>query len=136
MQNARCRQNECSFWGWPPRCLASVALCALAACSSDRIELTPESETNTLSPGPDTVPPVTPYGGEDPDPAATETNFFSIGCDEDSDCSVDRRCKLPSADASVPKLQIARDAGVPSDAGLGADAESYPPGLCVLRVVD
>jgi hypothetical protein len=129
MHDPSCREIRCGLGVWPHRFLASVALCALAACSSDRSELTPESANHPLEPS-----PVTPYGGENPDPQATETNFFSIGCDEDSDCSADRRCKLPSADAAVPKLVRVFDAGAARDAG--ADAETYPPGLCVLRVVE
>lgn len=48
--------------------------------------------------------PAAPYagGGEGADPGATETNFFSIPCDEDADCG-EGRCLRP--DSGLPRCE-------------------------------
>jgi hypothetical protein len=65
-----------------------------------------------------------PSEGE-PEPNATETNFFGAGCRKDADCGANRRCELPDPGAAPPAEP---DAGAES-----ADASPplVPVGRCV-----
>ncbi|HEU4577699.1 MAG TPA: hypothetical protein VFS67_05565 [Polyangiaceae bacterium] len=83
-------------------------------------------------------PPAQPPGdpsasGAEPQPTATETNFFGAGCLSDADCGEQRRCEFPvSEDTGAAPSPVGADAGS-SDAG--ADAAVPPPfvprGHCV-----
>jgi hypothetical protein len=69
-------------------------------------------------------------GGE-PQPSATETNFFGAGCRSDADCGENRRCEFPlEADAGASLAP--EDAATP-DAGADAAAPEslVPRGHCV-----
>ena len=73
-----------------------------------------------------------PSGGE-PQPNATETNFFGAGCLSDADCGENRRCEFPvAAETDAAPSPAAKDAG---SADAGADAAAPPPfvprGHCV-----
>jgi hypothetical protein len=62
--------------------------------------------------------------GEEAEPSATETNFFSARCQQDGDCGQTRRCELP-ADAGSARAAV--------DAGSDAAPPDAPPagGRCV-----
>jgi len=74
----------------------------------------PGSEGAGQSPG--TVPPAS---SEEPQPNATETNFFAAGCRVDADCGATRRCEFFPAEGVA-------DAG-PSDAGGASDTRPVAP---------
>jgi len=63
--------------------------------------------------------------GEEAQPSATETNFFSARCQKDADCGEARRCEFPP-DAGPGRVAAA-------DAGPDAQASEPPPpgGRCV-----
>jgi len=85
----------------------------------------PGSEGTGESPG--SVPPAS---SQEPEPNATETNFFTAGCRVDADCGATRRCEF------FPPESVASDAGL-SDAGAPDAAPSEPLGTrgrCVARV--
>jgi len=57
---------------------------------------------------------------ENDGPGATETNFFTLPCSKDSDCSDGKRCILGARVATDAGLAAdAGDAGLASDAGAG-----------------
>ena len=71
-------------------------------------------------------------GGE-PQPNATETNFFGAGCRSDADCGANRRCEFPVAtEADAAPSPAPEDAGSP-DAGADAAVPEtlVPRGHCV-----
>jgi hypothetical protein len=169
------------------RCVVSVGLLSLAACSSDAtlyVEQRPDSPqqgtpSGTDTPGSpsvlgaggdpgsplggapgDSPVPVLPSPSQEPEPNATETNFFAAGCRVDEDCGATRRCEFPPpesvaldagrADAGsdgglfdtrpVGPPPVPPDAGPPpgTDAGAAPDAAPdgppTPRGRCVARV--
>lgn len=63
--------------------------------------------------------------GEQAQPSATETNFFTARCLKDSDCGETRRCEFP-ADAGSERA-AAPDAG----ADAAPQEEPVPAGRCV-----
>jgi hypothetical protein len=71
-------------------------------------------------------------GGE-PQPNATETNFFGAGCRSDADCGANRRCEFPAdaeADAAPnPAPEVSPDAG----ADAAVPETLVPRGHCVAR---
>jgi len=75
-----------------------------------------------LSPPPTDEAPAS-ASGEESQPNATETNFFSALCRQDTDCGETRRCELP-ADAGAATVPAA-------DAGLAAAPAAS--GRCVAR---
>jgi len=88
----------------------------------------PENAGPSVEPGGPLQPPAADEApaaasGEEPQPSATETNFFAAGCRKDADCGEARRCELPL------------DAGAPPEADAGSDAAPpealVPIGHCV-----
>lgn len=92
-------------------------------------------------PSPAETPPVqappeqTPSGsGGEPQPGATETNFFGAGCRSDADCGENRRCEFPVDSEADAATSPAPEAG-----GLDAGADAavpetlVPRGHCVAR---
>jgi hypothetical protein len=75
---------------------------------------TPDGTYGLPGPEPMSAPP------EDEEPGATETNFLTPPCRQDSDCNAGRRCILgarAAADAGAATAD-AGDAGLASDAGV------------------
>jgi hypothetical protein len=75
---------------------------------------TPDGTDGLPGPEPMSTPP------ESDGPGATETNFLTPPCRQDSDCNDGRRCILPAraaADAGAATAD-AGDAGLASDAGV------------------
>jgi hypothetical protein len=79
----------------------------------------------------DPLPTDPSASGGEPQPSATETNFFGAGCLSDADCGENRRCEFP-VEADAAPSPVADDAGRPD---AGADAAVPPPfvprGHCV-----
>lgn len=90
---------------------------------------------------PETPPPVqappeqapSASSGE-PQPGATETNFFGAGCRSDADCGANRRCEFPvdsEADAATsPALEAG---GLDAGADAAVPETLVPRGHCVAR---
>lgn len=73
-------------------------------------------------------------GGE-PQPSATETNFFGAGCRSDADCGENRRCEFPvDSEVDAAASPAPGSAGSP-DAGADAAVPEtlVPRGHCVAR---
>ena len=71
--------------------------------------------------------------GEEPQPGATETNFFGAGCRSDADCGENRRCEFPvDSEADAAPSPVPEGAGS-SDAGADAAVPEtlVPRGHCV-----
>jgi len=87
------------------------------------------------NPAPVQAPPAgdpSASGGE-PQPNATETNFFGAGCRSDADCGESRRCEFPvETEADAAPSPAPEDAGSP-DAGADAAVPEtlVPRGHCV-----
>jgi hypothetical protein len=86
--------------------------------------LAPDDTYGLPGPEPMSTPP------EDEEPGATETNFLTPPCRQDSDCNAGRRCILDAraaADAGAAAAG-AGDAGLASDAGAGFGFCERPDG--------
>jgi hypothetical protein len=89
------------------------------------------ADTPGMNPSPSESPATVPLPpGDEPEPNATETNFFSAGCRRDADCGNTRRCQFPP-DAGDRVAAPAADAGAGADAG--APEPLTPSGRCVAR---
>ena len=93
----------------------------------------PASPSDSAPGGSSSPPEETPgavpaASGGEPQPSATETNFFGAGCRKDADCGETRRCEFPDP-AARPAPTAESDAG----AGDSADAAPLPVsvGHCV-----
>jgi hypothetical protein len=118
------------------RWFASGALLAAAACAggSDASVVGNETRSGSASEAPAVVPfsadgaqqpgPGEPQG---PEPNATETNFITLVCWEDSDCP-GGTCQLYASDAGAPaSASSATDAGTPD-----VDRSGPPLGRCLI----
>lgn len=129
------------------RCLASVALVAAAGCTGGA-DVSPEvnapggapltpapgaprSDLPFLGESPGAVPPA-PGGQEvqEPEPNATETNFITLICWQDSDCP-GGTCQAYASDAGARAAALPQDAGTP-DSGPDVGALGPPRGRCVI----
>jgi hypothetical protein len=118
------------------RCLASGALLAAAACAdgSDASLVGNEGRPGSASETPSVTPfsadgPPQPGPGEsgEPEPNATETNFITLVCWEDSDCP-SGTCQLYASDAGArAAAPSAADAGTPD-----VDRSGPPLGRCLI----
>jgi hypothetical protein len=116
------------------RWLVSGALLAAAACAggSDASVVGNETRSGSASEAPAVVPfsadgapqpgPGEPQG---PEPNATETNFITLVCWEDSDCP-SGTCQLYASDAGT-MAPPAADAGIPD-----VDRSGPPLGRCLI----
>lgn len=87
--------RRAAAWGcprlpWPRLRAATAAFALLAGCASDsqRAEGNPSDDS----------------ASEGEAPNATETNFFTVPCDEDADCAEGSRCVQPSDQDGGPSL--------------------------------
>jgi hypothetical protein len=78
-----------TFLRWPCFGAAAVATVLFTGCVSESGRA--ESGTNDESAEPYSTP-------EGENPNATETNFFTIPCDEDADCADGERCIQTASD--------------------------------------
>lgn len=103
-----------------------MALCVLAACSSND---TASLSTATRAPL-SGEPPVSPASTPDRDPCATETNFLALVCFSDADCApAGGYCEpYPEADAGAqpPSAELAASTG-PTGACPAPSASALAP---------
>ena len=139
-----------AFGTFACRTIACAAALSLAACSSDATPYVPDPSTeqqpaspsgpntpgpSVLSSGGDTLGAseapasgapgqspgsVPPAGSPEPEPNATETNFFTAGCRVDADCGAARRCEF------FPPESAASDAGPPDTGADGGQSNTRP----------
>lgn len=87
------------------------------------------------SPPPVQAPPaeVPSASGGEPQPSATETNFFGAGCRNDADCGENRRCEFPvEADAgAAPSPGTEGEASPDAGSDAAAPEALVPRGHCV-----
>lgn len=88
------------------------------------------------NPPPVQAPPEPPSAsGEEPQPGATETNFFGAGCRSDADCGENRRCEFPVDSEADAATSPAPEGASSPDAGADAAVPEtlVPRGHCVSR---
>lgn len=102
---------------------------------------TPSPQASGAPPSPQENPPPvqappeeTPSSsGGEPQPGATETNFFGAGCRSDADCGENRRCEFPVDSEADAAPSPAPEGAASSDAGADAAVPEtlVPRGHCV-----